>query len=121
MQPPIFAVCAADSGVQAVLGLSPAHLYPFAEAPHNAETPYAVWQIVTGSPDNYITGPPDIDRYTVQVDVYAKTGSEAASVAEALRDAIEPHAHIVRWGGHDTDPDTRHRHISFDVSWFVPR
>lgn len=121
MQPPIFQTCAASSAVTALLGTAPTKLYPFGDAPQSVKPPYAVWQIITGAPDNYISGPPDMDRFTVQVDVYAATGSDAVDVAAALRDAIEPHAHIVRWGGYDTDPDTKRPHIGFDAEWFVPR
>lgn len=121
MQPPIFQTCAALPAVTALLGTSPTQLYPFGEAPQNAKPPYAVWQIISGAPDNYLGGTPDLDRFTVQVDVYAKHGSDVDDIAVALRDAIEPHAHIVRWGGQDTDPDTRYRHIGFDVEWFVYR
>ncbi|APC45952.1 hypothetical protein QHH_40 [Halomonas phage QHHSV-1] len=121
MQPPIFPVCAADPAVTALLGTGPTRLYPFGEAPQGVALPYAVWQVVTGSPENFLGDRPDIDGLTVQVDVYAATGSSAIEVAEALRDAIEPHAHIVRWGGQETDPDTSRRRIGFDVDWFVPR
>lgn len=121
MYPPIYTVCKADAGVTAQLGSPEPRLYAFGEAPQDDALPYAVWRIPTGAPENYINQVPDIDNWTVQVDVYAARGSQAIDAAEALRDAIEPHAHIVRWGAQDTDPDTGNRHISFDVSWFVPR
>ncbi len=121
MQPPIFPTCAADPAVTALLGTDPTRLYPFGEAPQDVTLPYAVWRHVGGSPENYLGSVPDIDSSTLQVDVYAATGSDATAVTEALRDAIEPVAHIVRWGDQDTDPDTGNKHISFDVDWLVPR
>ncbi|MCH4563345.1 DUF3168 domain-containing protein [Halomonas sp. EGI 63088] len=121
MQPPIFPICAAVPAVTALLGSGPTRLYPFGEAPQGVALPYAVWRIINGAPENYVDGPPDIDRWSVQVDVYARTVSDVTAVAEALRDAIEPHAHVVRWGDQDTDPDTNNRHIGFDVSWWHPR
>lgn len=122
MSPPIFAVCAASPAVTALLGAGTTRLYPFGEAAQGVERPYAVWQIIPGGgPANTLGDRPDVDRYTLQVDVYARTVSDASAVTVALRDAIEPHAHIVRWGAQDTDPDTGDRHIGFDVSWHVPR
>ncbi|MDI5890600.1 DUF3168 domain-containing protein [Halomonas rhizosphaerae] len=121
MQPPIFPVCAADPAVTAVLGAGPTRLWPFGEAPQGVALPYAVWRVITGAPENHLGDPPDIDSWTLQVDVYAATGSSATDVTEALRDAIEPHAHIVRWGDQDTDPATGNKHIGFDVSWYVSR
>lgn len=63
----------------------------------------------------------DADSYTLQVDVYADTVASATSVATALRDAIEPHAYITRWGGQSRDPETKRYRYSFDVDWIVLR
>jgi hypothetical protein len=121
MHPPIFPVCVADPVVTALLGTAPTRLYPFGEAPQGVSLPYAVWRNITGGPENYITGVPDIDRWMLQVDVYASIGSDAIAVTVALRDAIEPHAHIVRWGDQDTDTGTGNKHTNFDLSWSVQR
>lgn len=122
MYPPIFAVCLADSSVTDLLGSSPTRLFPWGEAPQDVELPYAVWQMIPGGrPENYLDTRPDMDSFSLQVDIYADTGSSATDVAEALRDAIEMQAHITRWGAQETDDDTGHRRISFDVNWFVPR
>jgi hypothetical protein len=121
MFPPIFTVCAADPAVTALLGAAPVRLYPFGEAPQDTVYPYATWQIITGSPDNYLAGRPDADGYTLQVDVYAGTGSAARAVTKALRDAIEPHAYITRWGGEGRDPETKAYRRSFDIDWITLR
>ncbi|SHK68483.1 DUF3168 domain-containing protein [Halomonas caseinilytica] len=119
MFPPIYALCTADSAVSELLG---SRLYPAGDAPQGVALPYAVWQIIPGgAPENYLADRPDADSYTLQVDVYASSVSAAGDVTEALRDVIERHAYIVRWGALDTDPDTGNRHISFDVDWIVHR
>ncbi|WP_443690418.1 tail completion protein gp17 [Pseudomonas sp.] len=118
---PIFAVCAADAGVTALLGTSPTRLYPFGEAPQDTVNPYAVWQMITGSPENYLAGRPDVDDFTLQVDAYAPTGSQVRAIAAAIRDAIELQAYIIRWGGESRDPQTKTYRYSFDVDWLVPR
>lgn len=121
MFPPIFTVCKDSAPVAALLGSAPMRLYPFAEAEQGAARPYAVWQIVSGNPENYITGRPDIDRFGLQVDVYADSVDDAREVAAALRDAIEPHAHITAWRGESREADTRLYRVSFDLDWFTPR
>lgn len=121
MAAPIFAVCAADPGVQVLLGVSPTRLYPFGEAPEGVTKPYAVWQVIGGSPENYLAGRPDVDGYTLQVDIYGDTGSSARAVTEAIRDAIELMANITRWGGEGRDPVTKAYRSSFDVDWMVHR
>lgn len=121
MIPPIFETCAADDGVTALLGTNPVRLYQFGFAPQNVAKPYAVWQTIGGVPGNYITGLPDHDQIAVQVDVYGITSTEARGVALALRDAIEPHAHITAWRGEDREPETALFRVSFDLDWFVHR
>tara|TARA_R110002124_G_scaffold85350_2_gene221428 strand:+ start:13556 stop:13927 length:372 start_codon:yes stop_codon:yes gene_type:complete len=121
MYAPIFTVCAASSAVTSLLGTSPVRLWPFGEAPEGTQTPYAVWQGIGGNPENYINQRPDIDSFDLQVDVYADTASSARNVAEALRDAIEPNAHITSWRGERRDPETKRYRFSFDLEWFVER
>ena len=121
MYPPIFEVCKANAGVVALLGSNPLRLYPFGEAPQGVLTPYAVWQQVGGSPENYLAGRPDIDGFSQQVDVYGKTAAEVRAVAMAIRDAIELRAHIVAWRGESRDPETKNYRSSFDGDWFVHR
>lgn len=121
MFPPIFTVAAADPAVTALLGSNPTRLYPFGQAPQGVVYPYAVWQGFGGSPENYLSGRPDIDGFTLQVDVYADTGTSARAVAEAIRDAIELKAYITRWGGESRDPETGHYRVSFDLDWYVAR
>jgi hypothetical protein len=121
MFPPIFEVCAAAPSVVNLLGVSPVRLWPFGEAPSGAVLPYAVWQQIGGSPENYINQVPDIDGFALQVDVYASTAAGARAVAEALRDAVEPVAHITRWGGDGREADTKYYRYSFDINWLVSR
>lgn len=119
--PPIFAVCAADLGVQSKLGINPTRLYPFGEAPSLSTKAYAVWQIIGGTPENYLACPPDIDFFSIQVDVYGKTAQEVREAADALRVPIEAAAYIVAWRIENREIDTQLYRLGFDVSWKVQR
>lgn len=122
MEPPIFAVCSSNPGVAALIGSGiDCRLFSFGEAPEKIQKPYAVWNLISGSPENYLAGRPDTDGFTLQVDVYAATGSAILAVTKALCAAIEPIACIVRWGATDRDPVTKDYHRSFDVDWIVRR
>lgn len=121
MYPPIFSVCSADAGVQLALGTAPCRLYPFGTTTQGIVKPYAVWQVVGGSPENCLGQAPNIDGYTIQVDVYADTATSSRDAAEAVRDAIEPVAHVVSWRGESRDPGTKNYRYSFDVDWLVDR
>jgi hypothetical protein len=121
MYPPLFEVCAADSTVQSLLGVNPTRLWPFGEADAPSTYPYAVWQIISGGPQNYLGQLPDLDTIGVQIDVYAKTAQDARDAAHALRSAIEPHAYVVAYNGEFRDTVTRNYRCSFSVSWIVLR
>ncbi len=121
MYPTIFATIKASAPVTALLGTTITRFYPFGDAPQEVAKPYAVWQIVGGSPENYLGDNPDIDSYLLQIDVYALTAASARAVAEALRNAVQPVSHVVSWRGESRDPDTKNYNYSFDVDWFQSR
>lgn len=121
MTAPIFTVVSADIAVRQLLGQGPVRFYLFGMAPQNGPLPYAVWQAVGGSPENYLAGRPDVDSHTLQVDVYAEDPLTARSVVEALRDAIELHAHITLWLGESQDPATGRWRGTFRLDWITPR
>lgn len=121
MFPPVFSTSAASPAVTALLGSNPTRLYMFGEAPQNVTKPYAVWQTVSGYPYNKLNAAPGCDHYTIQIDVYALTASSVRAVAQALRDAIEPHAYVVQWSGESKDVATGTYRYSFDVDWHVLR
>lgn len=118
---PIFPICAASTSVTSLIGVSPVRLYPFNQQDDNPTYPYVVWQNIDGQPEMYLGNRPDVDRYSIQVDVYASTASDAIAVAAALRDAIEPHAYITRLGEQSRDQETKKYRYSFDVDWLVNR
>lgn len=125
MYPPIFEAVNVPA-VQALLktGKDPLRFYLFGMAPQGVKYPYAVWRLVTATPENYLADRPDIDGQTVQVDVFASP-SQGASVARqvstALSYAIEGHAYITSWLGESIDPDTKNPTSKFQVDWLTPR
>ncbi|WP_054925836.1 DUF3168 domain-containing protein [Pseudomonas sp. NBRC 111142] len=122
MTPPIAQLCNESTTVTALLGAGTnLRLYSFGEAPEGVTKPYAVWQVVSGSPENFLAGRPDADSITLQLDVYGTTGVSVRQVRDAIRDAIELHAYVTRWGGEGRDPTTKNYRTSFDVDWIVRR
>ncbi|UXY46962.1 tail completion protein gp17 [Stenotrophomonas maltophilia] len=121
MIPPIFPLCIASTPVRLAFGDAPTRVYPFGLIENPPALPYAVWQTVSGSPENYLAQRPDVDALTTQVDVYAKDEASLVKGATALRDAFEPRGYITRWGSQMLDPETKLLRLSFDVDWLVPR
>ena len=121
MFPPIFALAVASSAVTSLLDTAPTRFWPFGEAPQDETRPYAVWQTIYGSPENYLGQRPDIDSWGVQVDAYAPTATGARNVARALRDALEGQAHVVAWNGEMKDEPTGLYRYSFSVEFWAAR
>lgn len=123
--PPIFEAVNVVA-VQALLKApgGPLRFFLFGMAPQGVTLPYAVWQTVGGSPENYVNQTPDVDSLSGQLDVYASPAqgaSAARAVAQAIRDAIEDKCHITAWRGEFIDPDTKNWRSSFDFDWIVYR
>lgn len=107
MNPPIFAILASSAAVKTILGAPPdMRFYPFGQAVQNALAPYATFQVISNIPENYLGDLPDADDYRVQVDVWAMTQASANDTAQAIRDAVEPHAYMVNGGNTSRDPET---------------
>lgn len=118
MIPPIYTVVTGNSSVTALIGT---RFYPAASAPQGVTKPYATYQNISGVPENYINQVPDVDEYGIQVDCFAESYAQVVSLAEAIRDAVEPVAHITAWRGDQRDPETMMYRFSFDVAWHVNR
>lgn len=122
MIPPVFDVLSASTTVKSHLGEPPnMRLYPFGEATQNTLKPYATWQLISGVPENYLGNLPDADDYRTQIDVWALTQASALAVAKAIRDAIEPHAHITNAGNTGRDPETKNFRYMLDVEFITDR
>lgn len=125
MFPPLFATLNASSAVRAIFGTAPLRVYPFGDAPAKGQpgyaVPYAVFQTIYGSPENYLGEVPDMDGWGVQIDVYAESLSAARAGAQAIRDAIEPVAYVVAYNAELREPDTRLFRYSFDVAFLTSR
>ena len=84
--------------------------------------PYAVWQNVGGEPENYLSQNPDIDRYSIQVDVYGDTDEDAFLLwREHCAMSFSARLTFTRWDAQGRDTVTLKYRYSFDVDWLVSR
>lgn len=121
--PPIYALAKASAEVRGFLygPNGPLRFYLFGEADQATVKPYAVWQTVGGSPENYINQTPDADTWATQVDVYGKTPAQSRDIAKALMDAFEPVAHVTSYNGEYKEVETKLFRFSFTVDWWTLR
>ena len=121
MLPLLFQIVVANPAVTALLGVNPTRCYPWGEVPQNCPKPYAVWQIISGNPENYLDSPTDMDGVSIQIDVYSDIAASTISVAKALRTAIESQATLTAFRQWPREPDTRLYRWQLDVDFFVER
>ena len=117
----LYELCRVNPSVVAELGREVLRVFPFGTVDTTVDYPYAVWQNTSGTPANYLNTRPDVDNYTVQVDVYGKLLDSVLSAAEAIRDAVEGDGYITRWGDQSFETDTKLYRYSFDVEFYNMR
>lgn len=83
--------------------------------------PYAVWQLISGTPANYLGQLPDGDEARIQVDIYASQQLVARALAIAIRNAIEPHANMVNYAQRVRDATTRNYGYLLDFEFLTAR
>lgn len=100
-------------------------IYRHGTAPQDVAAPYVTWFVVSGIPENHLDGTPPTDAFSVQCDVWtANTGAgitQANTIGEALRDAIEAQFHITNIGGDSQDYPTQRYRLSLTFTFWNPR
>lgn len=91
--PPIYQHLKAAPAVTAILGANP-KVFRHGQAPAGSVAPYCVWMVIGGDPENELSAAPASDRLALQVDCYHSADSGIEQLAQAVRDALEPHAHL---------------------------
>lgn len=118
---PFYKLCAADAAVVALLG-APPRIYTFGYADDESKVyPYVTFQVVSGLPENFLSGRPDADQISIQIDVWASKPASAQAVASAVRRAIELDGYITAWRGESRDTETGSYRVSFDADFIVKR
>lgn len=125
MLPVVLPILAADPEVTGILGTTPVRFYPHGRAPQDVQAPYATWFIVSGIPENTIDEVPRIDRFSVQIDCWSSNSGEGAeevkALATAIRDALEPFAHMTAIAVDGIDPDTQRNRLGLQFTFWEDR
>lgn len=106
MNPPLFTILKNTPAVTALLGTAPLRVFPWGRAPQNVVKPYAVYSVYNANPENYLDQVPDIDNKGTQLSIYAATADSLQSCYIAVRNALEPQAHMLSFATPDLDADT---------------
>lgn len=106
MNPDLFEILKSSPAVTNLLGSNPLKVFPFGRAPQKVSLPYAVYSVYNANPENYLDRVPDIDNKGTQIDIFASNAEDLKSCFDAIRDALEPHAHMTSFSTSDQDADT---------------
>jgi hypothetical protein len=122
MLPSVFTLLTADPAVTALVGT---RIYRHGSAPQKVEAPYVTWFLVSGIPENELSSLPRVDRMEVQIDCWSNnTGTGDAQVEElaaAVRDALEPVAHMTGIIANEQDFETRRYRLGMQFTFWVRR
>lgn len=118
MLPPIYNILSADSAVAAIVGT---RIYPHGEAPQNVNRPYVTWFLVASVPENDLGGAPDIDKASLQIDSWHPGSVGVLQLAQAVRDAMQPHAVITAFLLNEREPETKLYRFALQLDYLLPR
>lgn len=116
--PPIYTVLTADAAVQALVGN---RVYRHGSAPQGNKAAYLTWQVANSTPANTLSELPQIDLVTLQVDCFSPSDSGVEALAQAVRDALEPQAHLIYTAADGRDPQTRLFCIGLSFDYWLGR
>lgn len=106
MFPSVYTWLKSSATVKSIIGTTP-RAYRHDSAPQDTTKPYVTWYLISGTPENNLSDLPPTDRLAFQVDCWHQTDSGVEALAEAVRDAIEPYAHMVAIPINTKDSDTK--------------
>ena len=117
MFPSIFAWLKGDSEVTAIVGT---RIYEHQAVPQGQAPivePFLSWFIASLGPENNLSDPPPTDRVTVQVDSWHTDAAGVKTLAQAVRNALEPYGHMTGLVANLREPETRLYRVglTFDI------
>jgi hypothetical protein len=120
MLPPVYATLATDSSAADLLG-DPLRVWRHGAAPQGVSRPYVTWALVVATPENTLSETPGVDRCTVQIDCWSLQSAEVLQLASAVRDAVEPLAHMTGVVVDERERETKLYHMAMQFDWFLSR
>jgi len=118
MLPPIFQTLKNNAEVFAIVGNG---IYPHGDAPQGAQRPYVTWHIVSAVPQNELSDVPNIDNISIQVDCWHISSEGMLNLTKAVRNAIEPFAHMIAIPINERDFETKLYRITLQFDWWLDR
>src|SRR5690625_5584298 len=84
-------------------------------APLGTERPYITWFLVSGRPEQQLSGTPCADFDLVQIDVWSEDDAEVERLARLVRDTCEAEGLAVRIAVNGYEPETKLFRLGLEV------
>lgn len=110
----LFDIVKNDAGATAVFGTNPTRFFIFGEAPQGVAKPFAVCQNISGVPENSLSCPAVVARYTYQIDIYTQSAQESRTASALLRSLFSNYGYVTSIGTEERDAETKLYRCSFD-------
>lgn len=124
MLPLLYPLFTGSAAVVALIGqddaADPMRVYRHGSAPQGVMRPYVTWSVPGGAADNTFDGG-DADVFRVHVDCWADGDDAIDALALAVRDALEPAAHLVAYLADERDFQTQRYRISYAFDFIEGR
>jgi len=104
-----------------VAALTGGRIYRHGSAPQDVARPYITWALIAGTPQNTLSETPGVDQMSIQVDCWALGDAEVDTLATAVRDAIEPIAHMTSIPIDSQETDTKLYRMTLQFDWWLYR
>lgn len=121
MLPPVYNTLRASA---ALVALVDTRIYRHGQAPQGVAAPYVTWSLITGTPENQLSGTPPVDSMTIQVDCWANGAAGDKGVetlADLVRDAMEPYAHMTGMPVDQRETETKLWRMALQFDWWMSR
>lgn len=90
-------------------------------APLGTERPYITWFLVSGRPEQQLSGAPCTDFDLVQIDVWSEDDAEVERLARLVRDTCEAEGLAVRIAVNGYEPETKLFRLGLEVDFIRSR
>ena len=118
MFPNVYETLRANATVKSVVGEK---IGRHGSMPQQTEPPYITWFTVSGQPEDQISGAPDTDVDTVQIDCWSSKDDEVVSLARAVRDALDAAGIANRVVVDTRETDTKLYRVGIDADFITNR
>lgn len=118
MFPPIYQTLQASAAVVAIVA---DRIGAFGQVQQDEARPYLTWQVIGGVPENELSAVPDTDLWQIQINCWHPAEKGVRDLAEKVRDALEPYAHVTGIPIDQRESDSRLYWIAIQIDWWLNR